>query len=85
MRVNGFTPVESRMLGLLRDGLAHKREELHACLDDDLADLTAIQPHICRIRKRLNSRGEDILCVARGYTYSYQHIRLLSSANDGRK
>ena len=81
---NGFTPTEHRMLELLSDGLRHTREELHACLFDDLAELASIQPHICRIRKRLVGRGEDILCVARNQTYFYQHVRLLCSPNDGR-
>ena len=81
---NGFTPTESRILDLLKDGLPHRREELHALLDDDLAELSAVQRHVSTIRKRLNLKGQDILCVARGYTYSYQQVRLLCSANDGR-
>jgi len=81
---NGFTPTQKRMLKVLSDGQRHTREELHACLDDELSALSAIQAHITYIRKHLEIRGEDIVCVARDRSYHYQHVRLLNSANDGR-
>lgn len=77
--VNGFTPTEKRILELLSDGRPHKRQEVHACLDDDLASLKSITPHISRIRRKINTQGEEIVCVARERSYYYQHVRLLYS------
>ena len=82
--INGFTPTEKRILALLSDGNRHTREEVLACLDDDLAEMKAIKPHVSRIRKKLNLIGEEIVCVARDRSYFYQHVRLLPSAYDGR-
>ena len=82
--INGFTPTQKRMLELLSDGLPHRREELHKCLEDDLSQLNAIQPHISRIRDKIRGKGEDIICVYFERTIGYQHVRVLYSANDGR-
>jgi len=81
---NGFTPTEKRMLEVLRDGLPHAREELHACLDDDLSRRSSIQPHITRLRSKLEGRGEGILCVLYESKPHYQQVRFLASAYDGR-
>ena len=81
---NGYTPTERRMLELLKDGLPHTRQELHACLEDDLAGITAIQAHLSRIRKRLRGIGEEIVCEYYLRTLHYRHVRLLNSPYDGR-
>ncbi len=81
---NGYTPTETRILDLLRDGLPHRRDEVFKCLDDDLADISAIYPHMTRLPKKLQPKGQDILAVTTGRITFYQHIRLLNSANDGR-
>ena len=82
--VNGFTPTEKRILTVLSDGQAHRREELHKCLPDELAALEAIQPHISRLRKKLSPVGEDIICTLKARQIHYQHVRLISSSYDGR-
>lgn len=83
---NGFTPTQARIIQLLSDGLPHKRDDVFAaCIEDDLATVTALQLHISNLRPHLRARGEDIVCVVRGYVHFYQHVRLLASANDGRK
>lgn len=81
---NGYTPTERRMLDILDDGLPHRREELHACLGDELAPLSAIQNHISRLRAKLKPKGHDVLCVSRDNTRYYQRVVLYASANDGR-
>ena len=48
-----FTPVQRRMMALFCDFQPHTKEELHACLDDDLALRTAIYGHFTAIRKLL--------------------------------
>ena len=82
--MNGYTPTEFRILQLLRDGLPHRREEVHACLDDDLSALRSITPHLTRLRKKIQPAGQDILAVTTGRITFYQQVRLLNSANDGR-
>lgn len=78
-----FTPTEKRILTVLSDGLPHTRQELHRCLSDELAELSAIQPHISRIRRRLQNKGQDIVCVLCNRQIQYQHVRILNSAYDG--
>lgn len=72
-----WTPTQQRMIDLLSDGMPHDRKELHRCLDDELAQLSAIQFHLSMIRRVLRPRGEDILCVLFDRKIHYQHIRLL--------
>ena len=79
-----LTPTQTRMMEVLRDGMPHDREELHACLDDNLSALTAIQPHLTYIRKVIRIRGEDVLCVLHGRRIKYQHVRVMYSPYDGR-
>lgn len=81
---NGYTPTQKRMLAVLRDGLPHTREELHACLPDDLSELRAIQAHISHIRKHLRVVGEEIVCEYYLRKLHYRHVRLLDSPYDGR-
>ena len=57
-----LTPTQEKMLGVLSDGMRHTRQELHACLSDELAPLSNIQMHISNIRKVLRPIGQDIIC-----------------------
>jgi hypothetical protein len=72
MTNNGFTPTEHRIMEVLQDGLPHTREEIHACLSDELSSLDAIKPHICSLRPKLESRGLGI----QGRRKHYQLIGL---------
>lgn len=78
-----FTPIETRMLKVLSDGLDHKREELHACLYDELSNLSAIQPHISRLRRKLHPIGQDIVCIISRGNILYRNVRMLHSSYDG--
>lgn len=81
---NGWTPTEKKMLDLLGDGNPHFPEELHACLEDELSSVSAIRPHLTRIRDRLRPQGQDILCEYKNMKYMYRHVRLLSNPYDGK-
>jgi DNA-binding CsgD family transcriptional regulator len=81
---DNYTPTEQRIVDLLSDGMPHKREELHACLSDDLASRTAVQMHVSNIRKRIRVRGEEIICEYYHRNLYYRHVRLLNSPYDGR-
>lgn len=84
MKSNGFSKTQQKMMTILSDGRAHTRDELKSCLWDELAQISALQPHLTKIRKQLNPRGEDIICVFKDRRICYQHVRLLASANTGR-
>lgn len=75
---NGWTPTELRILKVLSDGKGHPKEELHKCLEDDLAQLHCVAAHICFMRRKL-PKDEAILCVAQGHKRFYQHVRFLVS------
>jgi hypothetical protein len=74
---NGHTPIQTAMLKVLSDGRPHTRAELHACCGP--SSLGTIRVHLCYLRKKLSQRGEDIICVSKGTSLHYQHVRLLVS------
>jgi len=84
MNGNGFTKIETRIMSLLSDGMPHRRDEVLDCLGDKLAELSALHAHMTRIRKKINPKGESILCVISGHRYCYQLVKLVSSSYDGR-
>lgn len=75
---NGYTPTQQRMLNLLGDGLSHTKEELHGCLDDDLAQVECIRAHISDLRKRLRPLGQDIVNRYEDGAYVYRWVRIVS-------
>lgn len=75
-----YTPTEKRMLELLSDGKPHTRKEMHGCLWDEHSELTAIQIHISKIRHKLLTKGETIICELSGYRICYRHVRLINSS-----
>ena len=79
-----ISPTQERILKALSDGMPHHRDELHKCLNDEFAEITAIEYHISTIRKVLRPLGQDIICEYANRKRFYRHIRLLASANDGR-
>lgn len=79
MKTNG---VRAKMLRLLSDGEPHPVSELHElCLP---SGRKAVRTNILALRKALPP-GEAILCTIRNRKTYYQHVRLLASANDGRR
>lgn len=80
-----FTPTQQAMLRVLADGCTHTREELHACLPDELSQPASIHPHLVRLRKILRPKGQDIICQLLNRKVHYRHVRLLASAVDGKR
>ncbi len=73
--LNGFTITERRMLLLLADGKSHSRDQLKECVDDELSSWKAMQMHLSRIRRKLRSVGQNVICeIADGRVY-YRHLR----------
>lgn len=57
-----FTATETRIMRVLADGQPHRKEEIHACLPDELGALNNVQMHISNIRKKLRPVGQGIHC-----------------------
>lgn len=81
-----FTPTEQRILERLSDGRPHSVAEM-VLVVDELAAVVDLSNHVCRIRAKLLPLHQDIVCRTNGggRQFAYQHVRLLASANDGRK
>jgi hypothetical protein len=58
-----FTPTEKRILNVLRDGQNHTKQELLACLNEDMPSKRLLSVTLFRIRKKLKTIGHDIVCV----------------------
>jgi len=78
-----FTPTQQRMLRVLSDGLPHTRDELGACLDDELAKPKAIHNHLIVLRKLLKCHGETVLCEWDRKRPRYRHVRLIKPNGQG--
>ncbi len=50
-----FTKTEGKIVAILRDGGAHRWQELFECLPDELGPKVNLQMHISNIRKKLES------------------------------
>ena len=75
-----FTPTQQAMLDVLADGLPHTREELHACLPDELGNPRNVHHHLYPLRKQLRLMGQDILCEWVNHRPRYRHVILLPAA-----
>jgi hypothetical protein len=83
-----LTPTGQRMMAILGDGLPHSRYDLFTALQTPDAKLSNIRAHITWIREVIRPRGEDIVCEinpGKRRGIFYRHVRLMASANDGRK
>lgn len=78
-----YTPTQRRLLDVLADGMPHRREELHACLGDELSSRNNLEVHLTHLRKRLNRQGLHVVCESNGKWSRYRLVRLLASPYDG--
>lgn len=80
-----FTPTEQRILDVLKDGGPHDRAELQACLNDTDALPGTLRAHMGRIRAKLATIGQDVVCHFTANRHMvYRQVRHLHSPNDGR-
>lgn len=83
MTNNSFTKTQTAILAVLADGQLHTREELHACLPDELSGASAVRFHVSNIRKSLRPKGQDIICQLKNRRIFYRHVRLLTGFGSG--
>lgn len=72
-----WTPIQTKMLQVLSDGKPHRKAELQACLNDELAPIAT---HIMHIRRKLRQVGHDIVCEV-AYCKAY-YRRVIIYTND---
>ncbi len=77
-----FTPTERQIIDVLKDGLPHRKAELMALMDE-LAEPTALQNHLSRMRKKLAPRGYDIvLQVTHQRNFCYRLVIRVASFDE---
>lgn len=85
-----FTPTQQRILDLLRDGERHLREEILEVIGngtiDEVGTKLNLRQHIFHMNKKLRPIGQEVVCIiGKSYSIGYRHVRLLVSANDGKR
>ncbi|MCK9570497.1 hypothetical protein M0R72_16235 [Candidatus Pacearchaeota archaeon] len=83
-----FSASQIAILKLLNDGLPHLREDLIKVLPDsnpDCINRHHVNDHLTALRKKIRPLGHEIVCELLNRRVSYRHVRLLHSANDGRR
>jgi DNA-binding response OmpR family regulator len=85
-----LTETELKIFVLLQDGNRHTRDEILDLLREEYRTdfegkrlYHTIQMHISRIRKKVNTRGIEIVCELYKKSIWYRMIRLIGSAHDG--
>lgn len=76
---NGYTPTEAQIMQVLSDGMPHTLTELKGCLDE-LSLSTTVSVHLTNLRKKLEPKGQTILCRYYNRRLYYQHVGLLYQA-----
>ena len=78
MVTNGFTPTEKRLLEVLGDGLPHDRDELVACLADELSGWKVVKCHLTSLRKHLRPNHQEIICQVVNRAFKYRLVQLIN-------
>lgn len=78
-----FTPIETKILQILGDGMPHTAKEIIGLVDPEWAPYN-LESHISHLRIKLRPIGHDILCVTGNHVNVYRHVRILVSPS-GRK
>lgn len=56
-----FTPTQSKMLTILKDGMPHDLDELFSCLSDEIQPKRNVHVHLLAIRRVLRSHGQEVI------------------------
>lgn len=72
-----FTPAQERILAILSDGQLHLKSEVLKALEDDQADYMALWQQLCKMRKVLRPKGQDIMTTQYQRKTYCRHIRML--------
>lgn len=73
-----FTPIEEKLLDLLRDGKPHSIQSIKEAIDPDHPDLVETwKEHISRLRKKTEQQGYAIIYAPVSREVNYSHYRLV--------
>ena len=72
-----LTKTEAAIMGVLRDGYPHRRQELKDAFDA-MAEDQALRMHISNMRKKLAPAGKTIASVYLNRQFQYQLFRFIS-------
>lgn len=73
-----LTPTERRIFELLSDGRPHRKQELFACMDDELAEWTAVKRRLTCLRKKIRDDGLEIICQVIDYHYAFRLMAVVT-------
>ena len=77
---NGWTPTQARLMEVLGDGEPHPRDELVACLEDEMSEWRNVAPHLTYLRKKLRPE-QDVICQVVNRAFMYRLIALVKRKN----
>jgi hypothetical protein len=79
-----WTPTEQRIWNVLRDGMAHHKQELHVCLDDELTinKDKSLGFHLCNMNRKLRRSHLNISCLGKSDPVMYQVMQPAGNLND---
>lgn len=80
-----YSPTQQAIITLLADGKSHHRCAIRDCVGDCYTSWAAVAMHLMALRKKLRPMGQDIICELRNATIYYRQVRMLHTANDGRR
>jgi hypothetical protein len=73
-----FTPTEERLLAVLGDGEPHSRDELVACLADELSGWKHVKWHLTSLRKHLRPQRKEVICQVVNRAFKYRLVQLVN-------
>jgi hypothetical protein len=74
---NGWTPTQARIMEVLGDGKPHARDELVACLEDEMSEWRNVAPHLTAVRKKLRP-SRDVICQVVNRAFMYRLVGLVN-------
>ena len=75
-----YTSTQRKILELLSDGKSYTKQEIFdACIPDDLAKLSAVNPHIMNLRRKLQDGGQTIALERINGIGRYRLVRVLAN------
>lgn len=77
-----YTKTEQRIIKLLSDGMPHPREDLLECMLDPMGNYVALTSHIVRLRRKVRTLNQEIVCELRRGAIYYRQIILLQQIDE---
>lgn len=78
-----LTPTQQRIWDVLKDGQPHTKDELVACINDELSPRNTIHVHLTYLRRKLPP-GMLLVAITRGTgKTAYRLMREICSPSDG--